>query len=252
MPSIAEKVSFGDLLSDAPGRWKLFGVAVCLLGIALASLAGFLKEREMPEEEKRKAIKEFNFGKGLLVATFSGVMSACFAFGLAAGSPIGDASVAAGTKEIWSGLPKLIVVLLGGLTTNFIWCVLLNLSNRSGYEYLATEQRATSSLNENDRRIPQFNNYFFSALAGVTWYMQFFFYTMGASKMGKGSEFASWSLHMASIIIFSTIWGYILHEWRGASSRVLFWISAGIATLIVSTLIVGYGAYLDAGLATSH
>ena len=47
-----------------------------------AAFAGLTKEREMPEAEKKKVIKEFSFTKGMLVATFSGIMSACFAFAL--------------------------------------------------------------------------------------------------------------------------------------------------------------------------
>ena len=34
-------------------------------------------------------------------------------------------------------------------------------------------------------------------------YFQFFFYTMGESQMGRFG-FASWTLHMSSIIIFSS------------------------------------------------
>ena len=86
-------------------------------------------------------------------------------------------------------------------------------------------------------------NYAFAALAGVIWYFQFFFYTMGETQMGKFS-FASWTLHMASIIIFSTMWGWILHEWKGASKKSHLLIAGGIATLIFSTVIIGWGAYL--------
>jgi L-rhamnose-H+ transport protein len=58
--------------------------------------------------------------------------------------------------------------------------------------------------------------------------------------------FSSWTLHMASIIIFSTLWGVALKEWRGTSRRTHGLIAAGIAVLIVSTLVVGYGNYLAA------
>ena len=58
-------------------------------------------------------------------------------------------------------------------------------------------------------------NYLFWALAGTTWYFQFFFYTMGETQMGS-YRFSSWTLHMASIIIFSTLWGIALKEWKGA------------------------------------
>lgn len=198
----------------------------------------------MTAAEKMKAIAEFRFKKGILVATFAGIMSACFSFGLTAGNPIGAASVAAGTSVIWSGLPKLIVVVLGGFATNFVWCVGLNVKNRTGYEYLASNQRVEPSAGESaDRRIPLIANFCFSALAGTTWYFQFFFYTMGETQMGKFG-FASWTLHMASIIIFSTMWGCIFHEWKGSSKKAHSLIAGGIVTLIISTIIIGYGTWL--------
>jgi L-rhamnose-H+ transport protein len=86
-------------------------------------------------------------------------------------------------------------------------------------------------------------NYFFSALAGLTWYMQFFFYTMGETQMGR-YRFSSWTLHMASIIIFSTLWGIALKEWRGVSPRTKVLVFLTLLTLVGSTMIVGYGNYL--------
>ena len=264
IPAIPVAETLVQIASTRPGQITLAGVGVCLLGIGIAALAGLTKEREMPAAEKKKAIAEFNFRKGIAVATFSGIMSACFAFGLTAGNPIGAASLQAGTNAIWTGLPKLVVVLLGGFTTNFIWCVLLNVRNRSGYQYLASHVRAehaglTASGGESggaglpaaqptaaDLKVPVFGNYFFSALAGVTWYFQFFFYTMGETQMGRFG-FASWTLHMASIIIFSTMWGWIFHEWKGSSKKAHLLIAGGIVSLILSTIIIGYGTYLKAG-----
>ena len=280
MPNIPVGESIVQIASTGPGKMTLVGVAVCLLGIWIAAMAGSAKEKEMPAEEKKKSVKEFNFKKGILVATFSGIMSACFSFGLTASEPIGQASVAAGTDVLWSGLPSLIVVMFGGFTTNFIWCVALNIKNGSGYEYLARHQRqpahaagrdalenATDAPSEevvklsgkqagnNDRRIPLLPNFLFSALAGTTWYFQFFFYSMGHTKMGgsdpKGFGFSSWTLHMASIIIFSTMWGWIFKEWKGSSSRAHKLIATGIATLILSTIIIGYGTYLK-GIIGGH
>ena len=264
-PNIPVAESIVQIAATLPGKITLLGVGVCLVGILIAALAGATKEKEMPAEEKQKSVKEFNFKKGLLVATFSGVMSACFSFGLTAGEPIGKASVAAGTPDLWSGLPSLIVVMLGGFTTNFIWCVLLNIKNRTGYQYLASHARPEhagllasggehgggtrqASPSKNDLKIPMLGNYFFSALAGTTWYFQFFFYSMGHVRMGasdpEGFGFSSWTLHMASIIIFSTMWGWIFKEWKGSSKKAHGLIAAGIVTLILSTIIIGYGAYL--------
>jgi L-rhamnose-H+ transport protein len=269
-PVVPASENIVQIASSWPGQITLAGVGLCLVGIAIAALAGFTKEREMSEVEKTKVIAEFNFRKGILVATFSGIMSACFSFGLTASAPMAEATKRAGTDDIWSGLPALIVVLLGGFTTNFFWCVYLNVKNRTGYQYLARTVRpehagltasggehgdAASDLvsevaadhpakvNPKDLHVPWLGNYLFSALAGATWYFQFFFYTMGATKMKMANlDFASWTLHMASIIIFSTIWGWIFREWKGASRKAHTLIALGIGTLILSTVVIGYGA----------
>jgi len=167
------------------------------------------------------------------VAIFSGVMSACFSFGLDAGDPITKLAIAHGTPALWQGLPKLVVILWGGFTTNFLWCVGLNIKNRTGREYFAAEGA------------PLTRNYLFCALAGTAWYMQFFFYTMGEAQMGS-YKFSSWTLQMASIIIFSSLWGIGLHEWRGTSRRTRTLLGVSLAILVASTMIVGYGNYLAA------
>jgi len=256
-PDIPVAENIQQIAATTPGQITLVGVFVCMIGIVVAAYAGLTKEREMTEAAKTKVIKEFNFAKGFFVATFSGIMSACFSFALTAGVPIAEASAAAGTTKIWTGLPKLVVVLLGGFTTNFIWCVLLNIKNRTAYQYLASQVRPehaalTASGGDHgggpdapvaaaDLKVPMVGNYLFSALAGTTWYFQFFFYTMGETKMGKYS-FASWTLHMASIMIFSTMWGWILHEWKGSSRKAHGLMAAGLATLVLTTVIIGAGA----------
>lgn len=274
IPPIVRGEFVTKLIEPVGGRWNLFGLFVCVIGIIVTALAGRSKENEMSDAAKRETVKEFNFKKGILIATFSGIMSACFAFGLDKGSPIRDISMSHGTAEIWSGLPVLIVILLGGFTTNFIWCVMLNVKNKTGYEYLAAEQRHPAhgkdqSAIENPidapgiemaehsglgskssgLRIPRLGNYFFSALAGVTWYFQFFFYSMGETQMGD-YKFSSWTLHMASIMIFSSIWGLALKEWKGSSPKSKGLLFAGLGILILSTVIIGYGNYV--GSSTGH
>ena len=258
------------VLETRSGLIILTGVGVCLLGIALAGLAGMLKEREMSEEEKHKAIKEFHLKKGLLLATFSGIMSACFAYGLSAGDPIKVTTLQHGTPVLWQGLPVLVVVLLGGFTTNLVWCVTLNIRNRTGHQYFTSLiQQTAPQLNnqpvienptdapgeemaklaggdsDGNARVSLLPNYFFSALAGTTWYFQFFFYTMGETQMGR-YKFSSWTLHMASIIIFSTLWGIALREWSGTSRKTKSVVTLSLFVLISSTIIVGYGNYLGA------
>ncbi len=93
------------------------------------------------------------------------------------------------------------------------------------------------------RSAPMLPNYLFSALAGTTWYFQFFFYTMGETQMGR-FKFSSWTLHMASIIIFSTLWGIALKEWKGAGAKTKLLVALSLLVLVASTVIVGYGNYL--------
>jgi L-rhamnose-H+ transport protein len=268
MPPIFNGRFTGEVLGTVSGRTILVGVGICLLGIVFAGMAGMSKEKEMSEQQKRASIKEFNLKKGLLVATFSGVMSACFAYGLAAGDPIKTITLRHGTPVLWQGLPVLVVVLLGGFTTNFIWCVLLNFRNRTGYQYFSSDirgpipSRSDEPILENPTdapaeemaelagpsgaapaQAPMLSNYFFSALAGTTWYFQFFFYTMGETQMGR-FKFSSWTLHMASIIIFSTLWGIALREWKGASLRTKWMVALSLFVLVASTVVVGYGNYL--------
>jgi L-rhamnose-H+ transport protein len=247
------------VLGSQSGLVILSGIGVCLLGIAIAGLAGKSKEREMTREQKTATIKEFHFTKGILLATFSGLMSACFAYGLDAAAPIAEISARHGTMPLWTGLPKLCVVLLGGFTTNLIWCIALNLKNRTGYQYFSStlhgsgqestaleDSQTPETANRRAVRIPILRNYLLSALAGVVWYLQFFFYSMGETQMGE-FKFSSWTLHMASIIIFSSLWGVALQEWKGSSGQTKTTLSVGLGVLVISTVIVGYGNYLGAG-----
>jgi L-rhamnose-H+ transport protein len=270
MPPIFSGVFFTQVLGTSSGRVILAGVFVCLLGIAAAGVAGIYKEREMSAEQKRAVIKEFDLRKGLAVATLSGVMSACFAYGLAAGRLIKSLTLMHGTPTLWQGLPVLVVVLIGGFTTNFIWCLALNIKNKTGFQYFTSSPEKYKVITDepiletaidapsreivehipapapvDQKPVPMLANYLLCALAGTTWYFQFFFYTMGETQMGKYG-FSSWTLHMASIIIFSTLWGLGFKEWRGAGAPAMLFLTLALFLLVGSTVVVGYGNFLAA------
>jgi L-rhamnose-H+ transport protein len=192
-------------------------------------------------------------------------MSACFSYGLASGEPIKELTLKHGTDPLWQGLPVLVVILLGGFTTNFIWCVILNVRNRTGGQYFSSRvqgegsgpalETATDAPGEEmalhadlpssaePARVPLGLNYLLCAIAGTMWYFQFFFYTMGESQMGQ-YKFSSWTLHMASIIIFGSLWGIYFKEWKGASRKAKTFLFLSIAALVGATIIIGYGNYL--------
>lgn len=230
-----------DLVGSGSGVTTMIGILIAVGGIVLVAKAGRAKERELAGGGDA-GVAEFDLRKGLAVAVFSGVMSSCFAFGLAAGQPIRDLTLAAGTDPLWQGLPVLCVILAGGLTTNAIWCAVLIIRNGSAGEFLGRSSK-------DGRPPPLLRNYLLAALGGTLWYLQFFFYTMGESRMGAYG-FSSWTLHMASIILFSTLWGFTLREWAGSASRTRAIVWMGITTLILSTIVIGVGNALSGSAAS--
>lgn len=222
---------FTDLFTHWSGRLSLIGILVCLLGIGVCGYAGIRKERELPDEQARETIREFNLRKGIGVAVVAGILSACFAFGLQSGQPLAEAALQTGTDTLYQNNVVLIVILAGGFLTNAAWCVYLNFRNRSFDDYTRTDA-------------PLAKNYLATSLGGLTWYLQFFFYGMGTTRLAGSLEFASWTLHMAFIILFSNLWGLYFQEWRGVSRTTYATVATGLALLVLSTVVIGLGSYL--------
>jgi L-rhamnose-H+ transport protein len=219
---------FGEIVASTSGQVVLAGVMVCMLGIGICGYAGICKERELSDEEKKEGVEEFALSKGFLVAVIAGVMSAGFAYGLQAGAPIADVALETGTDPLFQNNATLCLITLGGFTVNLLWCLGLAFKNRSLGDYVRGPARG------------QIINYVLCAVAGVTWYCQFFFYGMGTTKMGR-HDFSSWTLHMAFIIIFSNLWGIALREWKGSSRKTMGFVALGLAVLIASTVVIGQG-----------
>jgi L-rhamnose-H+ transport protein len=232
------KDTFSMLIGSRWGLTVLFGLALCILGIVFCGKAGTMKEKQLSSVTTKdaygvKIAAEYKFGLGMLVSIISGVLSACFNFGLEAGKPMAETAnmlwknVHPGQGEfLFQNNVTYVVVLWGGLTTNFIWCMILNARNKTFGDYT-------------NKKTPLLPNYIFAALAGITWFLQFFFYGMGESKLGNGAS--SWILHMAFIILTANMWGIVLKEWKGVNKKTTTMIAMGIITIIISVLVVGYG-----------
>ena len=239
---VVGKDTFSQMISSSWGLTVLAGLLVCVLGIVICGKAGMMKEKQLssiPADSHGMAVKaEYKFGLGMLVSVISGVLSACFNFGLEAGQ-----SMAVVANEAWKSANPgegeflfrnnviYVVLLWGGLTTNFIWCMFLNARNKTFSDYT-------------NKSYPVARNILFCALAGTTWFLQFFFYGMGESKLGNGAS--SWILHMSFIILVANMWGLALKEWKNVSKKTTRTIIIGIAVIILSILIVGYGNSLKA------
>ena len=220
------KTSFTDMISSTGGQVVLLGVLVCLLGIALSGKAGMMKEKELSDEEKKKSVLEFNLVKGLFVAILSGILSSFFSFGIEAGKPLADAAVATGYDHLFANNVTFVVILWGGLATNLVWTTILSLKNKSYKDFTNTST-------------PISKNLMFSALAGTIWFLQFFFYGMGESKLGNGAS--SWILHMSTIILTANLWGIYRKEWQGVAKKTKHTIAAGILVILLSVVLVGIG-----------
>ncbi|MCR9065583.1 MAG: L-rhamnose/proton symporter RhaT [Cytophagales bacterium] len=223
---IEGRTSFLDMLASSGGQLVLAGVFVCLLGIFVSGKAGVLKEKDLSKEEKTDSVKEFNLVKGLIIAIISGILSSFFNFGIEAGKPMAETAVLQGFNPLFQNNVTYVVLLWGGLSLNFIWCMYLNYKNKTFKNYT-------------DKSSPITKNIVFSAIAGSIWYLQFFFYGMGESKLGNGAS--SWILHMAAIILTANLWGMFLKEWKGVSKKTFKTFLLGISLILLSIVLVGIG-----------
>lgn len=210
------------LFLGRPGdlTWSVIcGVLVTLLGIAIIGIAGHMKASSLPEEKRKEAVKDFNFPKGIAVALLAGFMSACFNIGLGFGEPLnfGDQ-----TPAIFRSLPATLLVTIGGFITNAVYCLYMNGRNRTFSDY-------------KDGRLWK-SNIFFCALAGLLWYSQFFGLSLGKGFLMSSVALLtfSWCILMALNVIFSNVWGIILKEWKGCSTKTLIVLTGGIAVLVFS------------------
>jgi L-rhamnose-H+ transport protein len=218
-----------NLFSSMSGILTIAGVSITIVGIAVIGYAGSLKSKEMSEEEKMVAVKEFALKKGIFIAIFAGVMSACFNFGFESAKPIENVALAHGTNPLFQKNPSLIFILLGGFITNLIYCGYLNIKNKTYRDYFSV---SGSIL---------LNNLFFTFIAGFLWFLQFHFFGMGSSKLPAGMAVFGWSILMALNIAISNIWGIILNEWKGAKQKTIIVLIIGIVILILSTFVVKLG-----------
>jgi L-rhamnose-H+ transport protein len=232
------KGEFGQLIRDNAGHLNNAGlvslgaVAVSILGIFLVGGAGMSKENELSAEAKKATVAEYNFKLGLLVAIFSGLTSAAMNFGLQGGATLEKlaTTTAPFTDVAWKWLPVLVVVLLGGFTVNALWCLFLNFKNKTTGDYVKSSS-------------PLVTNFIFAGLAGALWCAQMICLKRGEPVMGP-MAYIGWSVMFSGAILFSTVLGVMLGEWRNTSGRTRLLLMLGLVCLVASSVISGYSGYL--------
>ena len=200
----------------------IIGVVVTLLGIAIIGIAGGMKSATLSEEEKKEAVKDFNFPKGLAIALLAGFMSGCFNVGLEFGKELNFGEL---TQPMFRTLPATFLVTMGGFLTNAVYCLYQNRKNNTFSDYKETSIWGS--------------NLIFCALAGLLWYSQFFGLSLGRSffEAGSAMDTLAFCILMALNVTFSNVWGIILKEWKGCSKKTIAVLITGIAVLIISSFL---------------
>jgi L-rhamnose-H+ transport protein len=231
-PMLKGADAISAMFTTASGIVSVVAALISVAGIVFVGMAGMSKENELPEEEKKKAVAEFNFKKGIIAVLFSGLMSSAMSFGLQGGPGIEQLALTTEpfTSMAWKGMPVLVVVLLGGFVVNGVWCIFLNGKNKTGGDYVK-------------KGAPILLNLVFAGVAGIIWCSQFICFKTGEPQMGDTS-YIGWSVLMASQILFSQLLGLFLGEWKGTGIKTRLLLVAGLVLLIVSAVAAGYSGHI--------
>ena len=215
------------MIASSGGKLLIEGVVVAALGIILSAWAGILKDKMISADKKRESVSEFNLGKGILASLLVGITGSAMALGFEQGLPISIMAVENGTNPLFSMMPVYLVLLAGTFISTLLWCIFLGAKNSSLTDYVQSKNVKMLAF-----------NYAFGLLAGLLWFSQFIFYSMGKSKMGPFT-FTSWGILMALTIGFATVWGLIRGEWKGVSTRIYIVMLLSLVVLIGASFMIG-------------
>ncbi|WP_368900260.1 L-rhamnose/proton symporter RhaT [Mixta calida] len=217
---------FMVLFSSTGGRMTLLGVLIALVGVAIVSRAGFLKERALGI-----SAEEFNLKKGLVLAVLCGIFSAGMSFAMDAAKPMHEAAAAAGINPLYVALPSYVVIMGGGALVNLAYCF-IRLAVKPSLSIRADFSLVKPLLGANIA---------FAMLGGLMWYLQFFFYAWGHANIPAQYDFVSWMLHMSLYVLCGGIVGLLMKEWHAVGRRPVSVLSVGCLVIILAANIVGMG-----------
>ncbi|MBU9843313.1 MULTISPECIES: L-rhamnose/proton symporter RhaT [Rahnella] len=219
----------GMLFGTTGGQLTLLGVFVAVIGVAIVSYAGFLKEKALGIKAE-----EFNLRKGLILAIMCGIFSAGMSFAMSAAVPMHEAARELGIDPLYVALPSYVVIMGGGAVVNLGFCF-IRLATRKTISLRADMSVAKSLL---------LTNAVFSIIGGVMWYLQFFFYAWGHASIPAEYDYMSWMLHMSFYVLCGGIVGLVLKEWLGVGKKPVRVLCIGALVIILAANIVGLGMAL--------
>jgi len=227
----------GAIFAQAGANFVILGLVAGVIGIGVTGAAGRMKEKDINADDSSEQKEGFHLWKGLLLAGLAGILSAVYGFSLEAGAPIAAVAAEHGAGY-FQGNVIYIFSNSGAFLTTSIYCLFLHKKEGTFAEHKRPVDGVPAA------RIRW--NYVFAVLTGCLWFGQFFFYNLGHVRMGAYS-FTSWAIHMTMLVLFSSLVGIILKEWRGCSGKTKAVRTAAIALLILAVLLIAYGNQMATG-----
>ena len=210
------------MFQSGNGNLLIAGVIVSAIGIAISAYAGIQRDKTQNKEPG----SEFNLPKGLLSALIVGIFGATLSLAIEQGKPLADQAIANGTNPLFQDSPVFLLIYSGSFVSTFFWCMIIAKRNRSIRNFIKTEEKTVSA------------NYLFAGLAGFLWFINFFFFGMGKSRMGN-ITYTSWGISMTLTIVCATLWGIYHGEWKGVSKKIYLTMWLGLLILIVAAFMIG-------------
>lgn len=214
-------------LQGVGSSFIISGIVMGASGIAVCGVAGRSKEKDLEKQDATST--EFSLAKGLPLCIVAGILSALYGFSIAEGTPIVEVAAKHGAGDF-----KINVVYIfsntGAFVTTLLYCLYLHAKNKTFAEYTSSAKGLGI-------------NYIMALLTGVLWYFQFFFYGLGHVNLGK-YEFSSWAIHMILLVLFSTVAGVAMKEWKMATHKTFNWLITALIILVAAVLFLTYGNYL--------
>jgi L-rhamnose-H+ transport protein len=211
-----------ELIGKPKGLMIILSVVVLLAGVSLVAIAG--RKRDATKLATGESGQKGSFKAGLLICVFSGIFSCMLNLAFSFSRPVAQAATLAGAKPANAQYFVWMIALGGGFIANLVYTVFLLQRNSTWRNFTMPRSGLVALLGIG---------------MGLLWYFGVVLYGGGAGIMGELGTVAGWPIFMATMIVFSTIWGFAMGEWKGSSSEAKWYMLAGLIVLIVASGISG-------------
>jgi L-rhamnose-H+ transport protein len=207
-----------ELVSRPKGLMILASVAVLVIGLALVGIAG--KARDAGRVALDASARKGGFAVGLLICIFGGILACMLNLAFSFSKPVGQAAILAGASREGSQNFVWMVALGGGFLANAAYTCLLLIRNGTWKKFVLPKSGQAAVV---------------GIMMAVVWYAGAVFYGRGATMMGELGTVVGWPIFIASLILFSTAWGFLTGEWKGSNSKAKWCMLAGFLVLMVAS-----------------